>query len=121
MKMLKSVVHRFEKIFFFILLSSVLFAINGCYPGPIASFTNDVSNDDDLWGGYSDQTVYSLKHDVFLADVKSEPYLTLKESKILVPPRELTKGVSGLYYPAPPSVIEYKRLYTNWPEIECVV
>ncbi len=121
MKMRKSAVHKLDEITTFIFLLVVVTLVSGCYPGPIAIFTNDVSKNQELWGGYSFKTTYSLKHDVFIADIKSEPYLSLKESKILVPPRELTKGISGLYYPAPPSIQEYHKLYNNWPDIEGVV
>ncbi len=101
----------------FLLCLAVLFT--GCMPGPIATFKVDVSDKKELWGDYNNSLFYKLKHDMFLEQY--EYYPLIKNAHVLVPPRELTRGVSGLLYSAPESFNDYYSLPNNWPEVVGIV
>ena len=93
--------------------------LSACFPGPIATFKIDLKNNRELWGGYEYGASYVLNYDMFLRESsKFTEKPLLKNSKLLVPPKEIKKG--GLYA-APSSTDAYKTASGNWPHIIGIV
>lgn len=95
----------------------LVFIIVGCVPGPLLVGTENVSNEEELWFGYSRNGIYKLKVDVFLRVRDTN----LPSKIVLVAPREETKGLFTLHYSAPWSVSDYKNNEERWPGIIGVV
>jgi hypothetical protein len=95
----------------------LVFIIFGCVPGPLLVGTENVSNEEELWFGYSRNGIYQLKVDVFLRVRDTN----LPSKIVLVAPREETKGLFTLHYTAPWSVKDYKDNEESWPDIIGVV
>lgn len=106
---------NFIIVFSPIILTSI---ISGCFPGPLITWTKDVSQNKDLWGGYKYNGLYTLKVDAFLR-IRKEIYTPNKN--ILVPPRVATKGIYNLHYSAPESVDSYKGNVKKWPDVAGIV
>ena len=74
-----------------------------------------VSDAEELWGGYRQQGVYVLTHDVFL-----EKQQGWTKFKILVAPKELVP-VGQMEWPEIESVSEYESSKHKWPNVIGVV
>lgn len=100
----------------------------GCWPGAdlIGAYEKDVSNRQDLWGGYTKGQRYILLHDVFL---RKEDLGFKYRIYAGVPLQELVRGNCFLLYCAPETIEAYAESPDRWPliigiiksgtEIEC--
>jgi len=100
-------------------LYSILFVLlffGGCFPGAdlIGEYEKDISNRQELWGGYAKGEKYVLLYDIFLEE---EEFPTKMRKYAGVPPRELTQGVYSLVYGPPDSIRVYLESPEQWPEI----
>ena len=100
------------------LLAAFLTFLSGCVPGALVSWSNDVSEQKKLWGGYSRDAIYKLKADMFIRNRKDIP--TPAES-VLVAPAKNTKGLCYLHYSVPSSLSDYRNNIDAWPDIVGVV
>ena len=87
--------------------------LQSCIPGPLIVTTSDVSNNSDLWYGYSCNSIYKLNEDVFIKIID----LPLPNKIVLVAPRDKTKGVHTLHYGAPSNIKEYQDKSDKWKNI----
>lgn len=91
----------------------------GCLPGPIVSFTKDVTQDEKLWKYYQQNNIYELKVDTFWCFRNNES--PVPTQSILVPPKNKTKGKNDLLYSAPQSVYDYKIKQDQWPDVKAII
>ena len=94
----------------------VPFFLCGCWPGAdlIGEYEKDISNRQDLWGGYAKGEKYVLLHDIFLEE---EEFPTKMRKYAASVPRNLTEGNYFLHYGGPGTIQEYLEEKEQWPQI----
>jgi hypothetical protein len=76
----------------------------------------DVSNRDDLWGGFNRDGVYALKVDVFMADHKHYSF-----GPALAPGEGVITEQPGGQWAGPTTAEEYRMEPEKWPEVMALV
>ena len=95
----------------FIIVAGIF--LSNCALGPLLTFDNEISQTSLLWGGYSKNNLYTLKHDIFIREnSKYTSKQLLPKAKILVPSKRLKQG--GLYS-APESIAAFNGNPKNYP------